>query len=364
MGRWVAVGFSLALAVGCTSSEEGEPITPDTVAATSTTVAVTTTTSTVPLTKTKTKSKPTPSTSTTSAPTTGTPTTSAAPTDPDDEGVQVAQQLATAFADGDWDTARAISPRPVWDDATYEEGFAGLDAATLVLGGTRRLDDRIVLYLFQVAHESRAEGPQTSAYCVRWDYLMDPGQIERVAGDLHYREAGTTPVNDLRRAAWVCDGFDEPDHWSNDEEPVPTPDMEPSPPPAPPPDLMEPPPPPVSSSISPFWRVVNVGGQEYICAPTGFGFGDFDCRRYYGGNPPLLIGWPDLRCSETLWGFKCTTDGYYPSELDGYEVTTVAANRVLCRWNQCWIWESWENPSSATLGFYDYECSGLSCTET
>lgn len=355
MNKWAAFGLLVALAVGCTPSERGEPIVTDTVAATPTTVAVTTTTSTVPSTTTSS----TTSTSTTSAPTTATPTTSA-PTDPVDEAVEVAQQLATAFADGDWDAARRISPNPVWDDATYEEGFAGLEDATVVLGGTRELDDRIVLYLFQVAHESRATGPQTSHYCVRWDYLLSSRQIERIAGTLYFREDGTVPASESRRAAFVCDGFDEPG-WPYGNSSSPATLDPPLPVPSPVPDPVQPSL-PATWSVPSDWIVVTSRGQDYICDEKLFG--DFDCVRYYGGNPPLLIGWPDLRCSETLWGFKCTKDGYYPSELDGYEVTTVAANRVLCRWNQCWIWESWENPSSATLGSSDYECSGLSCTET
>ena len=45
-------------------------------------------------------------------------------------GLFVAQSLVTAFAHGDWEAARTISPQlPEWSDAKYAKGFAGLDEA-------------------------------------------------------------------------------------------------------------------------------------------------------------------------------------------------------------------------------------------
>jgi hypothetical protein len=132
------------------------------------------------------------------------------PQDPVAAGVALAQQLASAYADGDWETARRISPLPEWDDATYEEGFAGLEASTIWLGGTDENEPgRVGLYLLQVAHELRAGSERTSAYCVRWDFLTATSTIQKVAGELLAQEPGFTPHTDLQRRAAACNAFDE-----------------------------------------------------------------------------------------------------------------------------------------------------------
>jgi hypothetical protein len=122
----------------------------------------------------------------------------------------LAQQLAGAFADGDWNTARRISPLPAWDDRTYEKGFAGLEASTVFLGGADlSTPGRLGMYLLQVAHETRPEGPQTSIYCVRWDLLIEFSTIDRIAGELVLREPGFTPPTEAERGAGRCDRFDQ-----------------------------------------------------------------------------------------------------------------------------------------------------------
>jgi hypothetical protein len=271
------------------------------------------------------------------------------PADPEQLGMLLAQQLATAFADGDWDTARRISPLPAWDDQTYEDEFAGLEASTVFLGGTDGSDpNRFVMYLAQVAHESRPEGPQTSFYCVRWDLLIDSSTIDKVAGELLLREPGFTPPADAEGGAWACDGFDQAP-----STPVTTPQV----------NLPSQPMPGTSSSGLGDLTVITFRGVDYVCDQAWRRVGDdLDCKSYFGGDPPFSFLRPDLRCSKaSLTGFKCTTEDYYPSELDGYEIAQIGADRVLCRWGQCWIWNTWESPSSATLWPPDYECSGSSC---
>lgn len=320
-------------------------------------------------------------------------------------GLELAQRLATAFAEGDWDTARDISPLPEWDDETYEEGFAGLEAATLYLGGSRRESpDRFVMYLLQVAHEIRDTGPQTSIYCVRWDLLTQSDTIDRVAGELMLQEDGHTPPSDAQRGAWTCDGFD-----LEHETVITQPAGEASP----------------DSDLPDGWVILSDLGTEYVCSPVLFRTGDYDCQQYTGtiptwisfaelrctqrgasydcssdgyypseldgyelvtfeaydylcrptyigssdldcvrwrgGSPPVIIT-PDLRCTQRFGGsVECSADGYYPSELYGFELAEVGWDRVLCQGTQCWIWDTWETPSQATAGFADYVCSLGSC---
>lgn len=267
------------------------------------------------------------------------------PADPTDAGLILAQQLATAYADGDWETARRISPLPAWDDATYEEGFGGLEASTVFLGGTDTTDPtRLGMYLMQVAHETRPTGDQTSLYCVRWDLQIGSSTIDKIAGNILLQEPGFTPPADAERGAWQCTGFDQ--------RPDPAPVVTPAPPTAPSPR-------PAAPGDDPI--VITYRASQYACEPTLMGFGDYNCMRYLGGNYPAYYSFPDLRCSDSGLGFDCTTEDYYPSELEGYEIAQIDGERVLCRWNECWIWDSWESPGSATIGSSDFRCTGTRC---
>lgn len=305
-----------------------------------------------------------PTTTTVATTTVPVPTTAPAnvPVDPVTEGLGLAQQLATAYADGDWETARQISPLPAWSDATYDEGFAGLDASTLVLADSAIIGDRVVLWLMQVAHETRPNGPQTSTYCVRWEYVTTSGTIDKIAGETLATDPGTIPVSDLQRAAWACARFDEPTATTPVATPPPA---APTPEPVPPSPMSEPPPAfPASEQLPRGWMLLDRLGSTYICKPVGtFGTGNFDCASYFGTVPIFLT--PQLRCSSVgVFGnqYDCTSESYYPSEIDGYEESSIDGQRVLCRWDQCWEWNLWESPRSATLGPPDYECISSRCT--
>jgi hypothetical protein len=243
-----------------------------------------------------------------------TATATTLPAEPETLGLLLAERLASALADGDWSTARAISPLPDWDNQTYAEGFAGLDASTVFLGGVDDSDpDRLVMYLMQVAHESRQEGAQTSIYCVRWDLLIDSSTIDKVAGELLLREPGFTPPADAERGAFQCDRFDRADD-------PPTALPTPAAPTAEPPAYSGPPAYPQTDING--YSVITFSGSEYLCWraftwPSGSLRSDYDCQRYRGEAPPFVL-LAELHCSTTAFSLECTTEDYYPSELDGY----------------------------------------------
>jgi len=261
--------------------------------------------------------------------------------DPADLGLLMAQQLATAFADGDWATARRISPIPAWDDATYEEGFAGLERAEVVLADSSRgTDQKVQLWLAQIAHESRPEGRQTSVYCILW--IFDPATrtIARESGHLLVKEAGFVPPGDLRRGAGVeCDpSFAPPTSLPSTPDPGPAPRRVP--------DLDG-------------WIVVTFEGQEYICQPAvGWGADNYNCTPYDGGEPPDWVPVASIRCSKDGLGeVTCTGENYYPSEIEGYELVEIDGERALCDdLDRCWLWAPLESPRSATWGPPDYRC--------
>jgi len=127
----------------------------------------------------------------------------------EDQGLLVAQELADALASEDWPTVRRISPTNPYSDAELTAGYAGLDDSTLVLASTESIDsDTVVLYLMQVAHETRPEGRQTSVYCNRWDYHPNTQTIEQTAGELLSQRDGVIPAADSLRGAFNCAHFD------------------------------------------------------------------------------------------------------------------------------------------------------------
>ena len=155
--------------------------------------------------------------STTSATTTPTPTpTTMAPiTDATrvSKALYVAQTLANAFANRDWKTARTLSPQtPEWSDRKYEQGFAGLDSASValadsdVIGAPGADGSRIEMWLVEIAHEVRSSARQTSVYCVHWAYLEDAGIVQLIAGRVGptmkgFEDPGPLAADSLRGCA-------------------------------------------------------------------------------------------------------------------------------------------------------------------
>jgi hypothetical protein len=262
-----------------------------------------------------------------------------------DQGLALAQELADAFADEDWSAVRRISPTNPYSDAELAEGYAGLDAVTLFLGGTRSDDsDTVDLYLLQVAHETRPAGLQTSLYCVRWNYHITKTTISQETGELIRTDHGHTPPSDAERGAAICDGFDV--------DPAPTPRPIPAGP-----RIDDRP----TVELPYGWFLLGSAWGELICRPSPDVLDDYDCERFRGGPIPTIIGHAAYKCSNIDGSYECTDEGYHPSELVGYEITAMGKDTVLCKTNRCWIWQRWESPSMATLRAHVYECEFGNC---
>jgi hypothetical protein len=186
----------------------------------------------------------TTTTTTTTAATTTT-TTAAPATDAArvSTALYVAQALANAFANSDWTTARTLGPQtPEWSDRKYEQGFAGLDAASVALADSDVIGlpgaggSRVDMWLVEVAHEVRSTAQQTTVYCVHWAYLEDAGIVQLIAGKVGptwkgYEPPGPLAADSLRG----CARFDLKSPTPAETAPVPpittsaTPKYQPSP---------------------------------------------------------------------------------------------------------------------------------------
>ncbi len=145
---------------------------------------------------------PTTSSSAVAATTTVDPTASTRRTGLWEEGAAAAEALSAAFVDRDWATVRKISPTNLYTDLELENGYAGLVAQELVLVDRRAIDsDTIALYFMLFADEERPT-PQTSTYCIRWDYFADTGTIVQQLGAFVDRIDGF--ARESLGAAWVC----------------------------------------------------------------------------------------------------------------------------------------------------------------
>jgi hypothetical protein len=109
----------------------------------------------------------------------------------------MAQRLADALAAGDWATARQLDPglRSQSDEA-LEDGYGGLDQATLLLVDAAPTADGHDLLVVLIANE-RA-GAQTSLYCA--------GTTVSGGSTVHQRDAallerfpGTVGIDDVRQ---------------------------------------------------------------------------------------------------------------------------------------------------------------------
>jgi hypothetical protein len=262
-----------------------------------------------------------------------------------DQGLALAQELADALANEDWSAVRRISPTNPYSDTELAEGYAGLDAVTLFLGGTRSDDsDTVDLYLLQVAHETRPAGLQTSLYCVRWSYHIPDTTISQETGELIRTDHGFTPPSDAEQGAAICDGFDV--------DPAPTPSPNPAGP-----RIDDRP----TKELPYGWILLGSGWGELICRPSNNVFDDYDCERFFGGPNPTTVGHAAYKCSNIVGSYECTDESYYPSELVGYEITEIGKDTVLCETSRCWIWQRWESPSTATLRSHVYECDFRNC---
>jgi hypothetical protein len=93
------------------------------------------------------------------------PTTSAET----EEALRLAQELATALADDEWDRARALEPaKRTQSDEGYRTAYGDLESSTAVLVSSTG-DDVVQLRLGLVAHQNAGpSGSQTTLFCVTW----------------------------------------------------------------------------------------------------------------------------------------------------------------------------------------------------
>lgn len=342
--------------VGCSNRSDQGSVTASSITVTS--VASTTTTypapSPTPATSIEAQLAPVPATSTEVLPTTSVQVAQRA------TPLSLAQQLVTAFADADWETARRLSPQdPEWSDAKYAKGFAALDDARVYMAASAasttfaNVED---LWLVEVAHEAQSDGRQrTAVYCVHWTYDSWSLTFGRIAG----------------RAVYTIDGFVDPGPLANDSIRgcAYFDDERSRPPTAVPPTASPPPAIPVYNPPEPQlpdisgWTQLRFEGADYLCRPASLLSSEYDCERYYGGAPPVFVTFIDLRCSKRIGAFDCSTEEYYPDELDGLTVRTVGLDTLLCQWINCWIWYSRTSPSRAIGGPPDYTCDYSTCTK-
>lgn len=97
------------------------------------------------------------------------PSTTATTEPPDPAALRLAQRLASALADGDWATARALQPdRAGYSDADFA-GYEDLEASTVIPVGPVPIGTSTqTLNLGLVAHQNQGGTVQTTVYCVTW----------------------------------------------------------------------------------------------------------------------------------------------------------------------------------------------------
>lgn len=115
----------------------------------------------------------------------------------------LAQDLASALAAGDWEEARRLSPGLASSsDAEFEDGYEGLDRASLLLVDARRTGGIDELLVALIANE-RA-GAQTTIYCVE-STVSPTGFVTQRAAFVLDRTSTSIGVDDARRDVALAD---------------------------------------------------------------------------------------------------------------------------------------------------------------
>lgn len=164
------------------------PTTPPATAAPTAAPPATTAPTTVPSTQPPaTTAAPAPTPAPTAAPTPPPTTTTLPPTptttpdsSPPQEVVDTAQSLATALANGDWDTARQLNPDlEGWSDERFEENYGDLERSTVIpISSSQTGNGHHDLRLGLVAHQIVDGGQRTTVYCATYRVNSEAGTVE------------------------------------------------------------------------------------------------------------------------------------------------------------------------------------------
>jgi hypothetical protein len=228
---------------------------------------------------------------------------------------------------------------PPFSDDIYEQSYTGLEASTVLLANGEVNGEVVDVWMIQVDHE-RVNGRQTTLHCVHWRFDPAAATLLRVADVTVSTDRGFVEPATYQEGRPRCVSFDVA---------VPPPPTDPGATTAPAPDGS--------------WIEVRHDGRDYLCRRAQRA-GDYDCVQDFG-TEPAIVGSPDLRCTRTFGaGFECTAEGYYPSEIEGYQVERVEGARVLCRAGECWMWPAGQDPSRATVGRPDFVCDAGRCTRS
>lgn len=256
-----------------------------------------------------------------------------------EDGVAAANEFAEAFVARDWKSVRGISPTNSYTDAELAEGYDGLVDQELVLAGRRAIDSTTVALYFMLFADEERPSPQTSVYCVRWDYRSDTHTIAQQLGVLLDRSNGFS--RDALGAAWTCDGLEASS--AIDQSTVSHGSQM------------------IGSEIDDP-GVIEFEGGTFECEPPAHLLGVArSCRHLDAGEAgdaePQLLCW----ASGEYW--DCTDEGYYPGDLEGYDVATINGQRALCQQESgdCWVWDAEELPTEAVFFDIDYRCINNLC---
>lgn len=101
--------------------------------------------------------------------------------------MDLAQELATAYANDDWDRVRELNlTRRGLTNAQLFDKYGDLDASTVVLNSYSSVpgsapDTAFALHVGLVAHQTHG-GQQTTLYCVTWTVHLDSQTVDEAGG--------------------------------------------------------------------------------------------------------------------------------------------------------------------------------------
>lgn len=127
----------------------------------------------------------------------------------------IAQELATALSNGDWDRARALEPaKRDSTNQSYEDGYRDLDQAQLMLRDARRENGGHRLLVASIANE--LNWTRTTVWCLEWTVYPAAGTLTQnrgVLGNVYQVPSVFTP-DDVRADAGLDETVRTRCHWA------------------------------------------------------------------------------------------------------------------------------------------------------